>query len=75
LRRVELTDVTSLIQLFGSQTVYTWFDVGMFLATKIKNFEDKGLLYEEWITIDTNQDSIQRTVMSIWDLFGYVGGI
>jgi hypothetical protein len=40
----------------------------------LTNYED-DTLYVEWMTLDTMDDQLGRTAMTLWDVFGNVGGI
>ena len=36
---------------------------------------DNDIVYDEWMTLDMDEEVISRTAMNVWTVFGNVGGI
>lgn len=46
-----------------------------YIKSRVRDYDNSNILYKEWITLDSHQNIQSLTVMSLWDVFGNVGGI
>ena len=73
LRMNYLQDILSYVQVLGSSISYTYLEVEQFTCNQI-NLEWDAMYFEDFALSDTTKQH-SRTVSSVTDVFGYVGGV
>ena len=81
IRRHNFNDMIRWIQLFGDSITHVYYSIESYYMSRIKTYEkgefnfSQNSIYIEWFTFDVIKTDQSRTVMSLFQLLGNVGGI
>ena len=75
MRKNTLQDTTSFFQLYDLGKIHNYFSLGSSGFDRLKTHGDDKSLFSDIYTFDQIQYDNSRTVMSILDVLGSVGGV